>query len=115
MFISGDSEDLDEEEINVEFKDVFDDVNEFVPEEDPNEIAEIKEPAETVFGVIWTVGIILSVLIIAVLGLKYMFMSLEERADFKGTMIPYLIGAGLLFSISSIAGILYEIGKSFNF
>ncbi|MEI3401230.1 MAG: hypothetical protein V8R51_02250 [Clostridia bacterium] len=44
-----------------------------------------------------TVGIVLSVVILIILGIKYMMGSAEEKAEYKKTMIPYLIGAVSVF------------------
>ena len=51
------------------------------------------------------VGIVISVIILMILGLKYMMGSAEEKAEYKKTMIPYVVGAGLLFGASAIAGV----------
>ena len=37
-----------------------------------------------------------------------MLGSLEEKAEYKKTMMPYIIGAVLVFAASAIAGIIYS-------
>lgn len=37
-----------------------------------------------------------------ILGIKYMTGSLEEKAEYKKSMIPYLIGVAIFFSLSTI-------------
>ena len=54
------------------------------------------------------VGTVASVIVLIVLGLKYMMGSAEEKAEYKKTMMPYIIGAALVFAASAIAGILYS-------
>lgn len=61
-----------------------------------------------VVGIIKVVGIILSVGCLMVLGIKYMMGSAEEKAEYKKTFIPYLIGAILLFGASAFATQLYD-------
>lgn len=61
-----------------------------------------------IIGGIQAVGSIVSVGILVVLGVKYMLGSAEEKAEYKKTMIPYLIGAILVFSASNIAGFVYN-------
>ncbi len=61
-----------------------------------------------VVQIVSTIGSILSVIVIIVLGIKYMLGSVEERADYKKSMLPYLIGAGFIFAASNIANIIYE-------
>ena len=40
--------------------------------------------------------------------IKYMMGSAEEKAEYKKTLMPYVIGAGLVFAASSIAQIVYS-------
>ncbi|MBE5819840.1 MAG: hypothetical protein E7310_03360 [Clostridiales bacterium] len=54
-------------------------------------------------GILQVIGIIASVAILIVLGIKYMMGSAEEKAEYKKTMIPYLIGAVLIFAASALA------------
>ena len=43
-----------------------------------------------------------SVITLVVLGIKYMVGSIEERAEYKKSMIPYLIGAFLIGTILQV-------------
>ena len=47
--------------------------------------------------------IAISVIVLIVLGIKYMMGSVEEKAEYKKTLMPYIIGAGLVFAASVIA------------
>ena len=38
-----------------------------------------------------------------------MIASIEDKANYKETMIPYLIGAIMIFAIPQIVGIIYDI------
>ena len=58
------------------------------------------------------IGSIISVLVLVILGIKYMMGSAEEKAEYKKTMIPYLIGAILVFAASNIAGVMYNVSTS---
>ncbi len=58
-------------------------------------------------GIIQIVGTIVAVGVIMVLGIKYMMGSAEEKAEYKKTMLPYFIGAILLFAATNLAGIVY--------
>lgn len=60
-----------------------------------------------VIGIIQTIGVIISVGILVVLGIKYMMGSAEEKAEYKKTMIPYIIGAVLIFAATQIATAIY--------
>ena len=78
----------------------------------PPKGTEIKDLGNKVIGILQTVGVVLSVLILVILGIKYMMGSAEEKADYKKTMIPYLIGAACIFLAPTIASMLYSFLKS---
>lgn len=61
-----------------------------------------------IITILTIVGTVASVIVLIVLGLKYMMGSAEEKAEYKKTMLPYIIGAALVFAASAIAGILYN-------
>lgn len=61
--------------------------------------------------VLSTFGMVLSVIVLIVLGIKYMIGSAEEKADYKKTLLPYVIGATVTFGASSIASVIYNIAK----
>ena len=62
----------------------------------------ITSKAGIIFDIATTVGIVVSVITILILGIKYMVGSVEEKAEYKKAMIPYLIGAFMIMSISTI-------------
>lgn len=74
----------------------------------------IENIGKQVVGIITTVGVVVSVVVLVVLGIKYMIGSAEEKAEYKKTMIPYIIGAILVFAASSIASIVMSISKNFD-
>ena len=63
---------------------------------------------QKIIGGIQAIGSLVAVGILVVLGVKYMLGSAEEKAEYKKTMIPYLIGAILVFSASNIAGFVFN-------
>lgn len=65
--------------------------------------------ATTILSSITIVGVVISVIMVMVLGIKYMMGSLEEKAEYKKTMIPMLIGAILLFCSSTLVSIIYKL------
>ena len=69
---------------------------------------QIKSLGGNIVGIIQTVGIVLAVVILMILGIKYMMGSAEEKAEYKKTMIPYIIGAVLIFAASNVAGMIYD-------
>lgn len=64
--------------------------------------------------VVWavrTIGESIAVVMLLVLGIKYILGSVEEKAEYKQTMWPYVIGAVLIFSGAAVTDIIY---KAFN-
>ena len=62
-----------------------------------------------IFTAISNTGIVISVVVLAVIGIRYMLGSVDERAEYKKSMMPYVIGAFLVFGASTIGKIVYTI------
>lgn len=62
-----------------------------------------------VVGVIRTVGEAIAVVMLSIIGLKYVMGSVEEKAEYKQTMWPYILGAVLIFAGAALTNIIYEI------
>lgn len=98
---------------NGNFSDVLDNINNFVPNsENPN--GNLVSKVNVILTIITNIGMVLAVLMLAILGIKYMLGSVEEKAEYKKDMIPYLIGAFLLFGITTIVKVLQQLGQIFN-
>lgn len=67
-----------------------------------------------IVAVVRTVGVLVAVVILLILGIKYMVGSAEEKADYKKSMIPYLVGAVLIFAASTVTGIVYDMAMALN-
>lgn len=81
------------------------------------DIITAKEPADAtkmvdlggkILGGLRVFGTIASVLIIAILGIKYLTSSPEGKADYKANMVPYIVGAVLLFGATNVASLVYN-------
>lgn len=68
---------------------------------------------EGILSIIQMVGVILSVIILVMIGIKYMLGSVEEKADYKKSMIPYLIGAFMVFSVTTLPQLIYKFIQNF--
>lgn len=62
-----------------------------------------------ILGIIQVVGTFISVGIFMILGIKYMVGSTEERAEYKRSMIPYIVGALLLFGAVNLTAKIYDV------
>lgn len=76
-----------------------------------NGATKIRAIMSIVLEVVRNVGAGLAVLIIIVIGCKYIIASAGERADIKKNAVPYVIGVVVLFASSGIAGILKEFAE----
>ena len=63
----------------------------------------------TIIGAVQTIGLIVAVITLTVLGIKYMVGSVSEKAEYKKTMIPYVIGVFFLVAITQILGVFSKI------
>ncbi|MDO5557482.1 MAG: pilin [Clostridia bacterium] len=64
-------------------------------------------------GIVRNVGIIVGVIVLSIIGFKYMLGSIEEKAKYKETMIPYVIGAVVLMSGTVLVELLYNVASKF--
>ncbi len=71
-------------------------------------VSSINRIGNQIIQIVSTIGSIASVIVLVVLGLKYMMGSAEEKAEYKKTLLPYIIGAAFVFAASSIATIVYN-------
>ena len=67
---------------------------------------------QSIVNIITTAGSIISVIVLVVLGLKYMMGSAEEKAEYKKTLLPYVIGAAFVFAASTLASVIYNFASS---
>lgn len=71
---------------------------------------EITNISNQIIGIITTIGVVVAVIVLLVLGIKYMMGSASEKAEYKKTMIPYLVGAILIFGASTITKVVVALG-----
>lgn len=74
---------------------------------DQSGLSSLENAGKQIMGVISAVGVVVSVVVLAALGIKYMLGSAVERAEYKNTLGPYLIGAAITFGASTIVQIIY--------
>ena len=67
---------------------------------------------QDIVAIVSTVGSIISVIVLVVLGIKYMMGSAEEKAEYKKTLLPYIIGAALVFAASTVASVVFNFASS---
>lgn len=60
-------------------------------------------------GVVQVVASILSIICLIVLGIQYMMGSVEQKAEYKKTLFPYMLGAIMVFGIGNLLSIIYNV------
>ena len=65
-----------------------------------------------IVSIITTIGIVVALVVLLVLRIKYMMGSASEKAQYKKTMIPYLVGAVLIFGASAIAKAVVSVSEA---
>ena len=56
----------------------------------------------------------IAIIMLMVLGMKYMTSAPGDRADIKKHAVVYVVGAFILFALPGIIDVLIDIGESFN-
>lgn len=74
-----------------------------------NGTEEITTLGGRIVSIVQVVGVVIAVVIILVIGIKYMIGSAEEKAEYKKTMMPYIVGAILIFAGSTIVNVVYNL------
>ena len=62
-----------------------------------------------IISIISVVAMVVAVIVLLILGIKYMIGSASEKAEFKKSMIPYLVGAVIIFGAGAIAQVVVQI------
>ncbi len=62
-----------------------------------------------VLGIINAIGAFVAVGMLMVMGIKFMLGSIEEKAEYKSLMFPYVLGAILLFSGTTLLNLIYRL------
>lgn len=75
---------------------------------DPSQATGVATIGGKIASILTTVGIVVAVIVLLILGIKYMMGSASEKAEYKKTMIPYIVGAVLVLGASSIVKIVFS-------
>ena len=69
---------------------------------------QIQNIGEDLIGLLQTAGIVVAVVVLIVLGIKYMMGSTAEKAEYKKTLRPYFVGAILIFGAVAVAEVVFQ-------
>ena len=65
--------------------------------------------SDTVYNILLSVGIIAALVVGLVIGIKFVIGGVEQKAEIKGLLIPYIIGLVVLFGAFAIWKIIVDI------
>ena len=71
----------------------------------------VSEKVGKITGFIRNLGIALSVISLMIIGLRTMFGSAEDKSQYKESLPGYLIGVIMVFSMTTLPDIIYQIMK----
>lgn len=74
-----------------------------------SDVKDTEQIGNAILGAIQAVGTVISVAMLMILGIKYMMGSIEERASYKKSMLPYFIGGILLFGAVNLTAAIYDV------
>ena len=84
-------------------------IDQIVPDYNSSRNTDFIDVVGKIIGFLQWAGVIAGVVIIAIFGIKYMMGSLEEKAEYKKTMIPFIVGAVVLIAAPQIAKLIFSI------
>ena len=61
-----------------------------------------------IIAFIRNLALVLGVIILSIIGIKYMIGSAEEKANYKKTLIPLVVGIIIVVSATTIVGFVYD-------
>ena len=91
------------------WKDIFSAGDDFVQEGKDlvkeNEVidnGEIKKETSNIYNILLALGIVMSVIIVAILGIQIMWGSIEQQVKAKEMLLPYATGCSIIFGAFGI-------------
>lgn len=67
-----------------------------------NELGGLETPVANIMKAIRVIGVVIAIGSLTYMGIKYMMGSVEQKAEYKKTMIPYAVGAVLVGAAPTI-------------
>jgi type IV secretory pathway VirB2 component (pilin) len=79
-----------------------------VPKPTPTGPTELQGPISKLIGGIQAFGAIVAVVVLIIIGILYITAAPEGKMQLKGKLLPYMIGAVLLFATTTVVTIIYN-------
>ena len=78
------------------------------------DIQPVMDFGNIIIGAIRVIGVVVLVATLMIIGIKYMTGSVSEKAEYKKTMIPYLVGAFVFLALTQLIAVIIDISSSLN-
>ena len=91
-----------------EKKDMFSTVKEKMEQNNNIGQKEIVQVGTPIIVFIRNFALVLGVVMLSIIGIKYMIGSVEEKANYKRTLIPLVIGIIIVLSATVLVSVIYE-------
>lgn len=80
---------------------------------DGSDTAKIKVLGGEILGIVQVIAMATGVIMLIVLGIKYMVSSVEEKASIKQKLMPYIIGVFLVFAGTTFLKMIQDLTNEF--
>ena len=67
----------------------------------------ITTTAKTITNLIWILSIVISVIVLMIIGVKYIIGGVQEKAEYKKSLIPVVVGIVVIVSATTITNFLF--------
>lgn len=85
------------------------DPNEYEPSNPTtDEAVKLVPKVGVILGAVRNISAVVAVIALMIIGLKYIIGSAEEKANYKATMVPYIIGCVLAVAGTTIVSFIYN-------
>ena len=81
---------------------------------DTNSDSQMEKIGSVIISYITNAAMVIAVVMLAALGIKYMIGSAEEKAEYKKSLLPLVIGAVLVFGAAAIAKVIVALAQNFK-
>lgn len=85
------------------------DPSEFEPDYSSGKTEDIMTITNKIMGLIRNVSVIIGVIILMVIGVKFMLGSAEEKAEYKKSLMPLVVGIVIVMAATSIMSLIFSI------
>ncbi len=90
-------------------KDIVTDIGTKAEASEGADISKLKTTAGDILKTIRNIAAVVAVVIVAILGIKYMLGSVEEKAEYKKSFVPLIVGVIVVFAAVQIATMIVSI------